>query len=324
MKTDATSSLRSLLSGAFRGRQPLHRNLHILRKYVLRRDKRDPYLASYKLTYRCNLHCRQCPFHEMDAPDPSFSQVVDTLNRLHKSGVRMLIFEGGEPTLWRDGEHDIHSVIEQARRQFHLVGMTTNGTNTLDLDTDVTWVSIDGFSKTHDRLRGSETFDRIIENIAAAQHPRLFAHITLNRLNAPEAPELIRFLSERVKGVTVQFYYPYNHQHDLYLTQPARGELIGKLIALKEQGLPLLNSSAGLRAMGAAGWRCSDWLIANANPDGSISQGCYVKGRDDIDCSKCGFTPHAEISLAYQGKLDALQAGIEIFFAASDRERGYP
>jgi MoaA/NifB/PqqE/SkfB family radical SAM enzyme len=241
---------------------------------------------------------------------------METLDDLYVRGVRMMIFEGGEPMLWRDGRYRIDDVVEQARQRFYCVGMTTNGTQPLNLPTDVLWVSIDGFAETHNQLRGGQVFDQIMANIADSQHPRLFAHITVNSLNAPEVPDLVRFLSERVRGITVQFYYPYNHQYELYLAQPARGELIGRLLELKEQGYPLLNSRVSLKALGASGRRCDDWLIANANPDGSISQGCYVKGRADIDCSKCGFTPHTEISMAYQGKLDAIRAGVEIFFAS--------
>ena len=287
----------------------MRRNLHILRHYILARHTRDPFLASYKLTYRCNLRCLQCPFHKMQAPEPTFSQVIETLDELYARGVRIVILEGGEPMLWQDEKYGIDDVIEQARQRFYCVGMTTNGTQPLNLATDVLWVSIDGFAETHNRLRGGQVFEQIMANIAASQHPRLFAHITINSQNAPEVPELVRFLSDRVRGVTVQFYYPYNHQYALYLAQPARGELINRLIELKEQGYPLLNSHTSLKAMSIPGWRCDDWLIANANPDGSISQGCYVKGRDDIDCSKCGFTPHTEISMAYQGKLDAIRAG---------------
>jgi MoaA/NifB/PqqE/SkfB family radical SAM enzyme len=303
------------LLGAFQGRRALHRNLHILNKYILRRQDRAPYLASHKLTYRCNLRCAQCPYYKMQAPDPTFSEVTKTLDDLYTQGIRIVIFEGGEPMLWHDGDHTIADVVKAARGKFDCVGMTTNGTLSLDVPTDVLWVSIDGFADTHNRLRDGQIFDRIMENIATSQHPRLFAHITINTVNAPEVPDLVRFLSERVKGITVQFYYPYNHEYALYLDHPARGELIAILRDLKDQGFPLLNSHTSLQNMDRGGWRCDDWLIANANPDGSITQGCYVKGRDDIDCDKCGFTPHTEIAMAYQGKLDAVRAGIEIFFA---------
>ncbi|HNR02252.1 MAG TPA: hypothetical protein PKK59_06940 [Anaerolineaceae bacterium] len=29
-----------------------------------------------------------------------------------------------------------------------------------------------------------------------------------------------------------------------------------------------------------------------------LQQECYLRGRADIDCSRCGFSPYAEVSLA--------------------------
>lgn len=291
----------------------LHRNLYILNNYVLRRRK-IPFLASYKLTYRCNLTCEQCPFRCMEAEDPAFGDVLDTLERLYARGNRIVIFEGGEPMLWRDGEHTIHEVIKQAKKRFFCVGMTTNGTVPLDVPTDILWVSIDGFEETHNCLRGKDIFNKIIKNIKASPHPKIFAHLTVNSQNHMQIPGLIEFLSNLVKGVTIQFYYPYNRKDALFLDLQTRGRLLDEVINLKASGYPVMNSRSSLEAMKSNKWHCVDWLIDNANPDGSLSQGCYLKGRDDIDCEKCGFTPHAEASLAYQGSLGAIKAGIDIFF----------
>ena len=287
--------------------------LYILKNYLPGRGTK-PFLASYKLTYRCNLNCRQCPFKCMGDDEPSFEMVKDTLERLYERGNRVIIFEGGEPMLWRDGEYTIHDVVKYARERFFCVGMTSNGTLPLDAATDILWVSIDGFEETHNRLRGGETFSRIIENIKRSSHPKLYTHITVNQVNHAEVPELINFLAPLVKGITIQFYYPYNHDYELFLDFEKRAQLLDEIIRLKKAGLPVMNSIPSLSALKHNTWRCNDWLIDNANPDGSISQGCYVKGRDDIDCEKCGFSPHTEISLAYQGRLRAILAGIDIFF----------
>ncbi len=68
--------------------------------------QRIPLLASFKLTYRCNLACRACPFHRR-AGEPDGHMGWDTavrcLHELSRSGCRMIVFEGGEPLLWRDG-----------------------------------------------------------------------------------------------------------------------------------------------------------------------------------------------------------------------------
>ena len=220
---------------------------HILRYHLLSRNQ--PLLASYKLTYRCNLRCQQCPFYMLENPDPTFEQVLGTLDRLRERGSRLVVFEGGEPLLWRDGEHTIRDVVAEAKRRFFSVGITTNGTLPLDVGSDVLWVSLDGLRETHDRLRGAPVFERIIENIKGSKHPRLHAHITINAQNHAEVVPLIQFLRGLVRGVTVQFYYPYNGRDALFLDFDRRASLLDELMALKRQGYPILNSNAALQAL---------------------------------------------------------------------------
>jgi MoaA/NifB/PqqE/SkfB family radical SAM enzyme len=286
---------------------------YIFTTYLLLR-RRKPFLASFKPTYRCNLRCQQCPFFSLGGEDLSFPEALAVLDRLRQRGNRLLIFEGGEPMLWRDGERTIQDLVTEARRRFLCLGMTTNGTRPLDVGTDILWVSIDGFADTHDRLRGAPVFERVIQNIRSSRHPRIYAHLTLNSQNYAEAPDLVRFLSGIVKGITIQFYYPYAARDSLFLDFERREILLDEMMALKRQGYPLLNSMASLKALKRNTWRCDDWLVDNANPDGTINQGCYLRGRADIDCARCGFSPHTEISLAYQGNLRAIMAGIAIFF----------
>ncbi len=284
----------------------------ILRRYLL--AQRKPFLASYKLTYRCNLRCQQCPFIELDSPDPTFAQAAATLDHLYERGSRIVIFEGGEPLLWRDGDRRVHDLVDYARTKFFSVGMTTNGTLPLDAPTDVLWVSIDGFAVTHNQLRGAPVFDRIMANVRAATHPRLYAHVTANAVNTDEIPALLKFLDPLFFGITIQFYYPYNRRDELFLDFERRAALLEEIIGLKREGVKIVNSMPALRALMANTWTCRDWLMDNANPDGSLNHGCYLKGRADIDCARCGFSPHTEISLAFGGNLSAVQAGLRVFF----------
>ena len=294
---------------------PIRRNLSIVWNYVVRRHK-TPFLASCKLTYHCNLRCAQCPFYELGGETPTYAEVIAMLEKLYQRGSRIVMFEGGEPMLWRDGPRTIQDVVAEAKRKFIAVGMTTNGTLPLSAETDVLWVSLDGLAQTHNRLRNAEIFDRVIENIKRSTHPRILAHITINAVNFAEVPDLIRYLRGVVKGITVQFYYPYHARDELFLDFERRERLLDEILALKKAGYPVLNSSVALEKLKRNQWRCVDWLIDNANPDGTMSQGCYLRGRDDIDCARCGFSPHTEISLAYQGNLAAIRAGMAIFFGS--------
>jgi len=285
----------------------------ILSRYFFRRGH-QPFLASYKITYQCNLRCRQCPFPYLDNYRSSYKEVTATLDRLADRGNQMVIFEGGEPTLWHDPPYSINDVIKYARSKFISVGMTTNGTGSLDIPVDTLWVSIDGIEKTHNDLRGKEIFNSVMDNIRRSQHAKLYTHITINKRNAVELPELIPYLSQFVKGITVQFFYPYAPYSELYLDKASKAEAIETLIRFKNAGYPILNSKPGLRSLMYKNRHCLAYLVDNANPDGSIQHGCYLAERSTPNCEDCGFTPYTELSLAFRGSIPAILSGLKIFF----------
>lgn len=292
--------------------------LYLLSYYIKSRffNIKRPLLAGLKITHLCNLKCRHCPFWKKEKVSLSFLQVKDSLRHLHNLGVRLVIIEGGEPFLWKDNGYDIRDVICEAKKLFFSVGVTTNGTFPLQADADVIWVSIDGLRKTHDLLRG-KSFDRIMTNIKKSTHPKIYAHITINKVNQEDIAEMVRYLSSKVKGLTFQFHYPYTGENDgLMLTFQERKVILDELIKLKKNGFPLANSYACLEALKNNKWRCYPWMIASVEPDGRLIQGCYIKGRGQISCKKCGFSAHTEISLAYSGVLESMQAGKRIFLSS--------
>lgn len=292
----------------------LNKNIYYLSYYLLNLfGKKRPLLGGIKLSHQCNLTCDHCPFWKKAKDSLSFEQAVSSMKTLHKQGVRILIFEGGEPFLWKDGNYDIRDIVKEARKLFFSVGITTNGTFPIDADADIIWVSIDGLKETHDRLR-CNSFDKAIANLETSAHPRIFAHITINTLNWKEIPELVQFLKNKVKGITIQFHYPYQEgEKDLSLTSDQHQAVLDNLIQLKKQGLPVANSYTCLKALKENKWKCHPWMIASVEPDGTITHGCYVKNRGTIACDKCGFSAHTEISLAYSGVLEAILLGNRIF-----------
>jgi len=277
---------------------------------------KKPLLAGLKITHLCNLRCRHCPFWEKERISLSLLQVKNSLRALYDCGVRLLIIEGGEPFLWKDDGYDIRDVVIEAKKLFFSVGITTNGTFPLEADSDIIWVSIDGLRKTHDFLRG-KSFDRIMVNIKRSIHPKIYAHTTINRMNQGEIPEMVKFLSDRVKGLTFQFHYPYAGENDdLLLSFEERRSVLDELIQLKKDGFPVANSCACLQALKDNKWRCHSWMIASVEPDGTLTQGCYIKGRGEVSCNKCGFSAHTEISLAYSGVMESIKAGKKIFLSS--------
>ena len=295
---------------------PLDLSWFFLQRKIL--GRKIPLLASFKITYRCNLACRACPFHlRSDDKEAhiSWNTAIGALESLHRSGVRVVVFEGGEPLLWRDGSYRLHDLVLYARKHFLRVAVTTNGTLPLDVPSQTLWVSLDGLKETHDYLR-SNSFDQICSNIKKTMHPRVFIHCTLNRRNWRNVDDLAKWVHEMptLKGLTVQFFYPYHQgEDDLSLSPEERRAVIIKLLELKKSGLPILNSVGRLKAMIDNSWRCHDDLLINVDPDGTITKGCYVKSRGEINCDACGFTPVAEASGALDFFPGSLYAGWRLF-----------
>ncbi|MCU0577758.1 MAG: hypothetical protein MUD15_13200 [Desulfobacterota bacterium] len=289
------------------------------RSRLLGRD--IPLIASVKLSYRCNLACRACPFHSLSG-GPETHMTWDTARRsldtLAQSGCPIVVFEGGEPLLWEDGGHSFSDLALYARERFSCVAATTNGTLDLDVPTDILWVSIDGTRDTHNVLR-SGSYDGVMENLRFARHPRLYVHTTLNRLNWKELRRVVETVTTipAVKGITVQLFYAYDQgEDDLALSAQDRQNALLSALALKKEGYPVLNSSWSLKAMINNTWTCRERLLANINPDGRMSVGCYVKDRGRVVCTRCGFTPVAEASGAYALVPGALLAGMRVFLAS--------
>jgi MoaA/NifB/PqqE/SkfB family radical SAM enzyme len=275
-----------------------------------------PVLGGYKITNKCNLKCVHCPYWKRSGPEQNFEGVVATLTLLKSMGVRILILEGGEPLLWRDRDKSVRDVIAAARRLFPCVCMTTNGTVPWgDLPLDRVWVSLDGPALVHNAMRGEGVFEQVWGNLKREGNGRAFVSTTINASNVGTIPDLLTMLKGVVEGVTIQFHYPYEGLPDPLFIQPKeRRPILDELIRLKRLGYPVANSFNSLMDLKNERWTCEDRLLANAEPDGTILHGCYLKNRGTSDCSLCGFTAHNEMSLAFKGGLQSILAGAKIFF----------
>lgn len=276
---------------------------------------KKPILAGFKLTHKCNLACRHCPFWRRQSAEMlKFNQIVNILHKLYQLGIRIVIFEGGEPFLWKDGNYAVSDVVAEANKLFFSVGVTTNGTFPIDVPlANTVWASFDGLEDTHNYIRGRQIFADVLRNIKSSSHPNIYANITINRLNVKEVPELVKFLNKLVKGVTIQFHYPYDEVDDLMVRQDERRWVLDELIKLKNGGYSVADSIAALNALKENKWQCHDWMLADVDPDGKINIGCYVKNRGPVNCQSCGFAAHTEISLAYDLNLESIKTGWRIF-----------
>jgi len=290
--------------------------LFAFRRYVVR--QKIPLLASFKLTYRCNLACLACPYHHRSGETGghmSREKALQSLKTLQDAGTAIVVFEGGEPFLWHDGSYGLEDLIRYARQRFFRVAVTTNGTFPLTSTADILWVSLDGLEANHDRLR-SRSFNLAWKNLQASGHQRLFVHYTINRQNRNDIRPLLERLRgiKAFKGLTLQLFYPYDQgEAPLALTGPERQETLEAVIDLKRRGFPILNSIGRLQGMIRNDWRCHEDILINVDPDGTVTPGCYVKNRGAVNCLACGFTPVAEASGAVDMIPGSLWAGLSIF-----------
>jgi Fe-coproporphyrin III synthase len=277
---------------------------------------RKPVLAGYKITHRCNLRCRHCPYWKRSGEELDFPGVVNTMKRLKNMGVRILILEGGEPLIWRSGHKTIRDVVIAARELFASVCITTNGILPWgELALDRAWVSLDGPREIHDSIRGDGVFDRVVTNLESSGKGRSFVSATVNSLNLESIPKMVRMLKGKAAGVTIQFHYPYDGLPDpLFVPTEDRSHLLDELIDLKRNGYPVANSLKSLGELKRDRWTCEDKLLANAEPDGTVLHGCYLKNRAESNCFHCGFSAHNEMSLAFKGRPQSILTGLRIFF----------
>jgi hypothetical protein len=105
-----------------------------------------------------------------------------------------------------------------------------------------------------------------------------------------------------VEGVMVYFHTPYYGIDELYLDASERATVIDELLELKREGLPLINSRAGLRALQSGDWprRMPVALVADAD-----GESVCCRASDDV-CPDCGYAACTELSEAQRFRPSAV------------------
>ena len=115
----------------------------------------------WNFTNRCNLLCHHC-YSKADANGTdslTFQQIVDTIPSLLDSGVKFVIFSGGEPLI----RNDIFDIAEEMKKAGIITYLSTNGHYINEnnakkiVDTfNYIGISIDGIEKIHDYFRAQK------------------------------------------------------------------------------------------------------------------------------------------------------------------------
>lgn len=209
-----------------------------------------PFLVVWNFTNACNLHCEHC-YQRADRPTPdelSMEEALRAVDIMAEAGVAYIAFSGGEPLLRRDFFTVAEKVVE------HDMGfsLATNGTLlTRDnvrrlekLGCEFVQISLDGLRETHNRFRGANCFDRVLEGIRNAVKSRMAVGVStcITRYNLHEIENLLDLAEEL--GVDIFMHYNF--------IPTGRGREIVEVDITPEEREKLLNylaSQIGLRHM---------------------------------------------------------------------------
>jgi MoaA/NifB/PqqE/SkfB family radical SAM enzyme len=271
-----------------------------------------PLINTMVLHLACNLSCEHCDVRSQlektpIAPVLSFETAKAKMEDLFLRGARVAYFEGGEPTIWKDGDKNLSDLILQAKEiGYFTTGYTTNGCGTFFLDSDVISISLDGPKEIHDKIRAPGTYQLLMKNLEKINHPNIFANMTITKSNLNYIAETVELVEKnpKIKGIMLNFITP--PPETLMIQPEERNKAIQLILALKNQKAPILNTRQALQRLIKPDFtkQCPQWMSAFVLPNGSEVFGCPMKS--SLSCEHCGFDAVREYALIAQGHVSAI------------------
>ncbi|MCR4964768.1 MAG: radical SAM protein [Bacteroidales bacterium] len=279
--------------------------------------KEKPLQTVLFITDQCNLSCKHCSVYNHQNPtSKSYEQIKEELQYSYNLGSRFVDFEGGEPTLWRDGERNLNDLIDLAKEiGFFTSTVTTNAQRPFDwLKANSIWVSMDGIYEYHEAVRGQGTFAKLVENVHASGHKALSANMVIDANNYVNVADTLEFVKKTpaFKSIAFNFYTPAFQKKDdpLILDWKKRCEVIDYLIEQKKAGAPIMNSRSGLKKMKDLSFKKVCWMCNYILPDGTRLKECV--GKTYNVCEQCGFCMAGEMRSVMNFCPDTLLAGVNL------------
>jgi len=241
-----------------------------------------------------------------------YNEAIRAIDSFYEEGGRTLYLQGGEPFLWRDGEHNLEDIVRYSQNKgFFTTIIYTNGTIPLDTSANTIFVSVDGLQATNDLLRGP-TFSRIMSNIRESPHPSLYINYTINSLSKKDIRPFCEFIGsiDKILGVFFYFHTPYYGLDELYIAEEERREILTLLLKYKKQ-YKILNSRAGLISAIKNDWR-RPLDICRVYENGFWYECCRYPGDAEL-CRNCGYLSYAEIDQTLKLKPSAIMNALKYF-----------
>lgn len=269
--------------------------------------KKTPLVNTMLIHYDCNLNCRHCNIAESVESLPgkkslNMEEMENEMRNMRQKGARILYFEGGEPTIWQDGDKNLGDLIDLGRSMGYFnIGYTTNGTNRFFTQSDVISISLDGPKEVHDYVRGDGVYDTLMSNLKDLDHPSVFANFVIQKSNLHvirETAEIVRD-NPSIKGIMFNFITP--PPYDEVPTKEEKEWAVDEILSLKKEGFPVLNSKRGAKLLLEEDFadKCPHYMSAFVLPGGNYAQGCPMQGTES--CHNCGFDAVREYYLINRG-----------------------
>ena len=167
----------------------------------------SPTIVTFSITRQCNLKCKHCYSSASSSPAPdelSTNEAIRVLDEVKEAGTRLIIFDGGEPTL----RSDLLQLISHAAKIGLIPILGTNGTTmTIEMaeglkkaGLKMCAVSLDGATaKTHDDFRNvAGSFEDAIRGIECLKEAGIPFQVNpcVHSSNYHEIPDLLLFAQE--------------------------------------------------------------------------------------------------------------------------------
>lgn len=240
---------------------------------------RAPIIASFDITYRCNLKCVMChawPESKKIGKDQELSreEIVSAAKHIsEKYGVRVFRFLGGEPLIRKD-------LIEIVRdiSSFATTLVTTNGllldepTCRALINAGLTGISIslDGPRENCDTLRGKGVYERVLTGLRTllrvkkelGSNIKITIGIVVTKLNLHQLEEAAKFANELDIGWNC---WPMTHFYDAAMITKWKSRSLGFEHPYQEQAAHLMLDVADMKVF----WNGYYKLIRSLAPKGS-------------------------------------------------------
>ncbi|WP_096362465.1 radical SAM protein [Streptococcus intermedius] len=216
-------------------------------------DAIKPVYVGFKITENCNQRCSHCWAGKNLTINHSFDEIIAALNKIKILNPLHITITGGEPLVhehWLD-------ILGYAKKNFPIVELFTNAVlfseksikklSSLFGDLDFIQVSLDGLRTTYKKQRGSDDFQKVIENIKliVKYNLNIRVNMTITHLNIEEMIDVYELVdSIGITSFSISPVYPLRRGKKLvslvdYTQYLHKGKLIEKMHAKRKSQMNL-------------------------------------------------------------------------------------